>query len=136
MKIIKSNRRNFETIFNALDIDPQLFTKPMNDFHPILGLRLPYSRATCLILYLYSMELGSPQLYSEANRVARDMDLTHLRELGPFLKALGEITLNAEISKDKEDKMTPGVDISSDVSYNMSGSFLLFRGAPMKDEWV
>ena len=86
--------------FNAIDIDPQLLNEPMNYEDPILGLRKPYSKATCLMLYLYSMELGSPQLYSEANRVARDMDRTHLRELGPFLRALGQITASAEVYKD------------------------------------
>ena len=42
----------------------------------VLGIDGPYSKVSCLILYLYSMELGSPPLYYEANRVARDMDLT------------------------------------------------------------
>ena len=52
---------------------------------PVFGLRNPYYKVSCLILYLYSMELGTPQLYSEANRVARDMDLTMINELGPYL---------------------------------------------------
>ena len=38
---------------------------------PILGLCNPYSKASCLLMQLYSMEIGSPQLYAEANRVAR-----------------------------------------------------------------
>ena len=38
---------------------------------PILGLSNPYSKASCLLMQLYSMEIGSPQLYAEANRVAR-----------------------------------------------------------------
>ena len=37
----------------------------------ILGLWNPYSKASCLLMQLYSMEIGSPQLYAEANRVAR-----------------------------------------------------------------
>ena len=100
---------------------------------PILGLGNPYSKVSCLILYLYSMELGSPQLYAEANRVARDMDLDYLKELGPFLKALSEVTFYSEYNK--TDKVTPGNKLGGS-SWNMSGSFLLFRGAPMKDEWV
>ena len=64
----------------------------MNDDDPELGLEEPYSKATCLILYLYSMELGDPPLYAELNRVARDMDLTQLKNLGPIQKTLGLIT--------------------------------------------
>ena len=45
------------------------------------------------------MEMGSPQLYAEANRVARDMDLTFLKELGPFLRCLGTVAENAEYNK-------------------------------------
>ena len=63
----------------------------------ILGLSNPYSKITCLVLYLYSMELGNPPLYAEANRVARDMDLSYLKELGPFVCALGRITLFSEL---------------------------------------
>ena len=34
----------------------------------------PYSKVSCLILYLYSMELGSPPLYSVINQVCRTMN--------------------------------------------------------------
>ena len=44
-----------------------------------ISLRNPYSKITCFILYLYSMEFGNPPLYAEANRVARDMDLKYLK---------------------------------------------------------
>ena len=54
------------------------------------------------------MEFGSPPLYAEANRVAREMDLTYLKELGPFLKALYMITLYSESKKKKNDKVTTG----------------------------
>lgn len=54
----------------------------------ILGLLNPNSKATCLVLYLYSMELGNPQLYAEINRVQRDMDLSLLKELSPIIRAL------------------------------------------------
>lgn len=36
-----------------------------------LSLQNPYSKASCLILYLYSMELGDPPLYAEVNRICR-----------------------------------------------------------------
>ena len=41
-----------------------------------LGLCNPYSRATCFILYLYSMEFGEPSLAADLNRAARTMDVT------------------------------------------------------------
>ena len=58
----------------------------------------PYSKITCLILYLYSLEFqagGSahaPPLYVEVNRVCRTMDATWIEELGPFVRALGQVT--------------------------------------------
>ena len=51
---------------------------------PELALFDPYSKVTCFIMYLYSMEFGTPALYSELNRVARDMDMTQLKNLGPI----------------------------------------------------
>ena len=67
-------------------------TPMKSDKDPILGLRNPYSKVACLMMYLYSMEIGNPKLYAEANRVARDQDKTFLKELGPFLHALGRVT--------------------------------------------
>lgn len=106
---------------------------------PVLSLRDPYSKATCLLLYLYSMELGAPQLYADANRASRDMDLTYLKELGPFNRALVEVSYASEQYKVADDKITPGILYEQDyggVEYNIGGAFLLFRGAAMKDEWV
>ena len=54
------------------------------------------------------MELGTPPLYSESNRVARDMDLSLLKELGPFLKVLSRITYFSEHMKEPEDKIKTG----------------------------
>lgn len=61
-----------------------------------LGLLNPYSKITCFVLMLYSMEFGSPPLYCEVNRVTRDMDLTYLPTLGAYARALQAITLSAE----------------------------------------
>lgn len=36
-----------------------------------MDLANPYGKMTCLILYIYSMELGAPPLYHEINRVCR-----------------------------------------------------------------
>ena len=106
-----------------------------NDQDAILGLHNPYSKVSCLILYLFSMELGSPQLYSEANRVARDIDLDYLQQLGPFLRALHVIAFASEKNKKEGDRVTTGKELGGS-NWNMAGSFFLFRGAPMQDEWV
>ena len=73
-----------------------------------LGLWNPYSKVTCFILYLYSMEFGSPPLYAELNRVAREMDLTHLDHLGPILACLETICLWAEFNRKEGDKIKTG----------------------------
>ena len=75
----------------------------------------PYGKASCLMLYLYSMELGDPPLYAEVNRVCRFMDKRQLANLGPFIRALKNITEFAEGEKVSEEKQ--------------AGTFLLFRGA-------
>ena len=90
MRLIKSNRRNHKTLeqfIKALDLSQDDMNKPMNidSSDPVLGITNAYSKATCLVLYLYSMEFGTPQLFAEANRVSRDIDTTQIRELGPFL---------------------------------------------------
>ena len=58
------------------------------------------------------------------------MDIRYLKELGPFLHALGKITSHSERNKNLYDKVVPGHEYGGLV-YNMAGSFLLFRGAPM-----
>ena len=110
IRIIKNSRASFRQIFAALDFTAAEMKKPLifssND--NALGLLNPYSKVTCLILYLYSMELGTPQLYAEVNRVARFMDLTNLREFGPFIKALSVISLRAQYFKNQGDQIKTG----------------------------
>ena len=74
--IIKKTNQNFKIIIQAANISKmdQPLEYETND--PELDVVNPYSKVTCLCLYLYSMELGSPPLYAELNRVARDMDLS------------------------------------------------------------
>jgi hypothetical protein len=60
--------------------------------HGTLGLHNPYSKASFLLMQLYSMEIGTPSLYIDANQKARNLDKTFLEELGPFLYALGRVT--------------------------------------------
>ena len=72
-----------------------------NDEHDICN---PYSKITQLILYLYSMEIGSPPLYYEVNRVCRTRDYAkNLQTLGPFILALSIVTGIAESNKEPKD---------------------------------
>ena len=82
------------------------------------------------------------------------MDLSFLRELGPFIKVLGVISLRAQYFKNQGDQIKTGemyckeiieqknasnefdpyedydnIEILKPLEDNMAGSFLLFRGA-------
>ena len=83
--IILKTKATFKKHAYAINIQntKKEMTRDPNDYE--LGLACPYSKVTCFIVYLYSMEIGSPPLYAEMNRVARDMDTTHLKTLGPIL---------------------------------------------------
>lgn len=63
------------------------------------------------------------------------MDLKYLADFGPYIKALNLITAIAEAMKDKKDRIKPGIDIGG-LDRNLSGTFLLFRGAPMMNDWI
>ena len=82
-------------------------------FHD-LNVNNPYGKISCLVLYLYSLELGSPPLYHEINRVCRTMDKRHMQSLGPYIKVLGTVTYSAEMSRDTEDKIMTGKMITKD----------------------
>ena len=81
--------------------------KPMTEDNEdrVLGLSCPHSKVTCLILYLYSMELGSPPLYHEINRVCRTMDKSYLLTLGPYIKTLGATAFLSEMNREVDDKI-------------------------------
>jgi len=98
-----------------------------------LDVYYPYSRITCFILYLYSMELGDPPLFAELNRITRQNDLTQLENLGPMQRVLNEITWAAEQMRDSTDKMPTGKMIGGE-DMNIAGIFLLYRGMKMTDE--
>ena len=57
-----------------------------------MNLRNPYGQISCTLLHIYSMEFGQPPLYQEINRVCREDDLSYLPMLGPFIRALNEVT--------------------------------------------
>ena len=82
------------------------------------------------------MEFGSPPLYSETNRVCREIDLTCLKELGPFVNAIGWICNDAEKNKEPCDKILEGSTLCTTIDNNLAGCFLLWRGAQMKKEQV
>ena len=82
------------------------------------------------------MELGSPPLYAELNRVSRMLDYSQLEQLGPLHKAFSEIA-EAENAKEEDEKITTGFHINPyGVKYNLAGIFLLYRGAQMNEYWV
>ena len=62
LKIIKNSRAAFSIIFETLDFSEQEMNKPMkwSNSDPVLGLMNPNSKVSCLLLYLYSMEIGTP----------------------------------------------------------------------------
>lgn len=103
------------------------------DMNDDMNLKNPYGKISCLILYLYSLELGSPPLYFEINRVCRTMDKSHLHSLGPYIKALGVVTIFTEKNREIRDKIRPGADISNYKQLNLAGLFILYRGATMKN---
>ena len=59
-KIIKNSRSTFEVIFGTLEFSRDQMKKPIEESHdPILGASNPRSKVSCLVLQLYSMEIGS-----------------------------------------------------------------------------
>lgn len=107
------------------------------------GLTNPYSKITCFVLYLYSMESGTPPLYEDLNRVTRAKNSNkdepkpeepeYLMELGPFSQVLSKILSIAENNRDELDKVETGQMISSKSKYigHIAGIFFLFRGVKM-----
>ena len=61
-----------EVFLNKISLDKSQWDKPLEyNSKSDLALYNPYGAVACWVLYLYSMELGSPPLYSELNRAAR-----------------------------------------------------------------
>ena len=125
-----------KNFLGKLSLPKSQWDKPLEKgsyfLHSDLSIINPYSPVSCWLLYLYSMELGSPPLYLELNRASREMDLTNLPQLGPFAAALGMVCWKAEYNKKKEDRIILGQDIGG----QLTGCFLLWRGAAMKQDWI
>ena len=75
---------------------------------PELNFKDPHSRISNFLVYLYTIEFGSPPLYTEANRCAREMDLSLLDELGPFCHGLYFVTMWAEKGKSAGERLAYG----------------------------
>ena len=93
----KSTENSMNKFLGALSIPQSQWDTPLEGWgSSYLSLVNPYSAVSCWVLYLYSMELGSPPLYMELNRAAREMDKTKLPQLGPYAEALGWVCNGAE----------------------------------------
>lgn len=68
--IMKSQRQTFSNLLKASDI--KNVAEPLSYLYSDdeLCLTNPYSRITCFLIYLYSLEFGSPTLYAELSRAA------------------------------------------------------------------
>lgn len=135
-------KNSFDQLLKSIEIsNPDEPLKNRFESDSETSLLNPYSKVTCFILYLYSMEFGDPPLYAEANRIARDMDMDYLKYLGPFLRVLSACTNYAEINRDGNDKKKTGQEIQNEmignpsiVDCNLSGAFMLFRGVKLLPE--
>lgn len=101
------------------------------------GLYDPNNPATMLILWFFSIE---PSFYDELNHACISMNMALLDQLGPFAKAISCILTWTEFNRD--DRIALGCDIhntSANIAHPLgyfNQSFLLYRGAAMKDEWI
>ena len=95
----------------------------------------PYSPVVCFILSVYSMELGSPPFYAEFNKACYDLDTSRIEQFGPFALVLYLICCEAESRKKKEDMIPTGKSFGGSDK-NLSGCYLLWRGAQMQQQWL
>ena len=101
------------------------------------GLYDPNNPATMLILWFYSIE---PSFYDELNHACISMNMKLLDQLGPFAKAMSCILTWTEYNR--EDRIKEGINLHdpesklSDPLGYFSQSFLVYRGAAMKDDWI
>jgi len=95
----------------------------------------PNSPEVQLILYLNSIE---PSFYDDLNEASKNMDQAKVKTLGPFAMALYAVLQKGWKAEAKRDNALKRGDQlkGRDQLGCFSGSFLLFRGALMKKEWV
>ena len=88
----------------------------------------PYGHVTCLVLYLYSMELGIPPLYAEINRISRKTyKQSTVLTLGPFVKAFCEVIKCAQRYKDPMDRLPTGAELGGTYD-NLAGITVMYSG--------
>ena len=97
-----------------------------------MNLYNPYSKVSCLLLYLYTLELSQPPLYAILNKARRTMDTHYLMTLGPFSYGLFSVLQRAEENRKHIERIKPGIEYKDDVLDNYAGLFMLFKGAKMK----
>ena len=101
------------------------------------GLYDPRNPATMLILWFFSIE---PSFYDELNHACINMNLDLLDQLGPFAKAMSCILTWTEYTRN--DKIALGIGFhepSAKIFHplgHFNQSFLLYRGACMKPDWI
>lgn len=95
----------------------------------------PVSKATCLALWLCSIE---PPFYAALNKACETMDLSYLKMLGPLARAISVILSGAE--EERADCLAVGDDLLWAAPDHPLGtfcsSFLLFRSVSMRPEWL
>jgi hypothetical protein len=111
--ILKTHRKTFNDLIKAAQItdhyNPMIKVGQNNsDYEHELNLWNPYSPITCFILYLYSLELGNPTLYSDLNGMVRKYDANLNKHLGSIAQCLVEITYDSEENRHDDDKIPSG----------------------------
>lgn len=133
-------KRTFEHIFELVGISDweQPLVIDIEQMKSDVCITNPYSKISCILFYLYSLELGTPPFYSVVNQVARDKDESQVQNLGPFIRALTQLITEGESEKAQLDRIKMGNEFKKDkcVAWNMAGAFLLWKGANMKQEWI
>ena len=110
-------------MINFPDMDKQFYigSGGDNDLHS------PTSRASFLVLWLYSLE---PPFYFHLNQACRSLDQTLLQFLGPFAYALAVVLESAEGYR--ADRLKAGYKMTDKRGLGtLCGSFLVFRGASL-----
>lgn len=105
---------------------------------PEYGLGNPESKASILILYIYSLE---PGIYADLNKACRDRIMTWLDMFGPFSYAIYATLNGGEFNR--KDKVAPGQrfhNTEKDKVHKTLGcfnsSFCVFRGVSLKREII
>ena len=134
MIMIKQAKKDIQEFLATVKITPAQWNEPLNwGGNDDLDLSNPYGAVACWVLSVYSMELGNPPFYAEFNKTCRDMDTTRLKQFGPFAYALLLVCARAERKKKMEDMIPTGESFGGAVD-NLSGCFLLWRGAQMQQQ--